>query len=138
MDEEREASPAPTAASRVSRRTLLSSPASGSSGSPQSVKDRPHSPVSPLFSKTHDFAPPAASTQVGGPSHDTFGGMAASQPHRGEPLSRRSSGAIGMGYNSQLNVEYQVDMTHDLIEKDLDYGSWLCDPFEEEANTSVT
>ena len=102
---EREASPAHTVASRT--RTLLSSPASGSSGSPQSVPSRPRSPVSPLFAHSTAFAPPFASTQAGAAP------MPASQPQ--------------LGYNSQFDVEGQVGMVSDLLEKDVDFDGWLRD-----------
>lgn len=133
VNEVREPSPAPTAASRA--RTLLSSPASGSSGSPQSVNERPRSPVSPLFPKSGDFAPPFASTQAGDPAGGTFGGMAISQAYGGSALARGGSGAIGMGYNSQFDVEGQVGMVSDLLEKDVDFDGWLRDMPEVEAET---
>ena len=96
-------SPAPTAASRASRaRTLFSSPASGSSGSPPS---RARSPVSPLFPQGA-FAPPFTSTQAGG-----------------APTSQSQ----GMGYNSQFDVEGQVGLVSDLLERDVDFTGWIHD-----------
>ncbi|GJE88149.1 hypothetical protein PsYK624_042320 [Phanerochaete sordida] len=97
-------SPAPTAASRA--RTLFSSPASGSSGSPQSVPSRARSPVSPLFPHSGAFAPPFASTQAGG-----------------APPASQSQ----VGYNSQFDVEGQVGMVSDLLERDVDFTGWIHD-----------
>ncbi|KIP03376.1 hypothetical protein PHLGIDRAFT_130181 [Phlebiopsis gigantea 11061_1 CR5-6] len=131
INEEREASPAPSRA-----RTMLSSPASGSSDSPQSVRVRPRSPVSPLFAKPGDsFMPPFVSTQAAGPTGGGFGGIAASQPPVPGTLTRGSSGAFGMGYNSQFDVEGQVGMVSDLLEKDVDFDGWLRDIPEVEAET---
>ncbi|KAI0344946.1 hypothetical protein BDW22DRAFT_1353766 [Trametopsis cervina] len=114
----REPSPAPTATSRA--RTVFSSPASGSSDSPQSLRARPRSPVSPLFPST--FAPPFTSTQHGVGAAG-FGAMAASQ----HALTRGNGGTFGMGYSSQYDIEGQVGMVSDILERDVDFDGWLRD-----------
>lgn len=40
---------------------------------------------------------------------------------------------MGMGYNSQFDVEGQVGMVSDLLEKDVDFDGWLRDIPEMEA-----
>ncbi|KAI0062145.1 hypothetical protein BV25DRAFT_1991784 [Artomyces pyxidatus] len=87
-------------------KTYFSSPASGSSGSEVL---RARSPVSPLFPLdfTHGgdvFAPQGASTQPGG------------------------GGVFGaMGYNSQFDVEGNVDRVNELLDGDVNFGAWLRD-----------
>ncbi|KAI0085912.1 hypothetical protein BDY19DRAFT_996346 [Irpex rosettiformis] len=122
-EETREPSPAPTGASRA--KTVFSSPASGSSDSPQSLSKRPRSPISPLFS--HTFAPPFASTQQTGAGAGGFGGMGvSSQPH-GIGLASGNGGMVGMGYNSQFDLEGQIGEVSDLLERDVDFDGWLRD-----------
>jgi neural Wiskott-Aldrich syndrome protein len=103
---------------------VFSSPASGSSGSPQSFRERPLSPISPLFS--NKFAPPFASTQQNGAEVGNFGGIAASQAH-GTGLAKDGSDVFGMGYNSQFDLEGQIGMVSDLLERDVDFDGWLRD-----------
>ena len=105
-------------------RTYFSSPASGSSseGSPQL---RPTSSPSPLFPDytvhPSGFAPDLISTQPG----------AAGTLER-----KNSSGYLGMGYNSQFDVEGNIDRVSELLERDVDFGAWLRDipPLDEQDN----
>ncbi|EKM56135.1 uncharacterized protein PHACADRAFT_209631 [Phanerochaete carnosa HHB-10118-sp] len=138
----REPSPAPSRA-----RTLLSSPASGSSGSPHSsgaVPSRPRTPESPLFAPAQQqqqqqqqhqhqqqqqqlpaasFAPLYASTQAGALALAPLGHASQSQ-------------AGGMvGYSSQFDVEGQVGLVSDLLERDVDFDGWLRDVPELDAET---
>ncbi|KIM52413.1 hypothetical protein SCLCIDRAFT_1163411 [Scleroderma citrinum Foug A] len=74
-----------------------------------------HSPESPVFSFTQDnnnnFRPPYTSTQDG----------------LKQPLGPMSSGVFGMGYSSQLDIEKHVDRVSELLERDVDFDSWLRD-----------
>ncbi|OBZ75259.1 hypothetical protein A0H81_04963 [Grifola frondosa] len=101
-----------------SAKTFFSSPASGVSDSPQ----RPRSPVSPLFTQhPATFAPAFVSSQRPGKGADPFS------------LGRGSSGFFRMGYNSQYDVDAQVDRVNELLERDVDYEGWLQDvPGEDE------
>ncbi len=58
--------------------------------------------------------------------------MGASQG-QGALLGRGSSGVFGMGYNSQFDVEGQVGLVSDLLERDVDFDGWLRDIPEVEA-----
>lgn len=42
---------------------------------------------------------------------------------------------IGMGYNSQFDVEGQVGLVSDLLERDVDFDGWLKDLSEVEADS---
>ncbi|KAH9939445.1 hypothetical protein B0H21DRAFT_39264 [Amylocystis lapponica] len=107
-------------------KSYFSSPASGSSDSPSSLRQRPRSPVSPLFSQNPGaFAPPYASTQQ--PAAGGFLGVGSFDSGPGALLARGSSGFFGMGYNSQFDVERQVDRVSELLERDVDYDGWLRD-----------
>ncbi|KAF7791038.1 hypothetical protein EIP86_001998 [Pleurotus ostreatoroseus] len=120
LEETREVSPVPSAP-----RTLLSSPASGSSSSsPHSERSRSRSPASPLFTQNvAAFAPPFMSTQAG-----------ALNPHEAALVNGRTgSGFIGVGYSSQFDVEGQVGMVSDLLERDVDFDGWLRDMPEVDA-----
>lgn len=73
------------------------------------------SPESPVFSFTQDnnnnFRPPYTSTQDGAK----------------RPLGPTSSGVFGMGYSSQFDIEKHVDRVSELLERDVDFDSWLRD-----------
>ncbi|KAI0648517.1 hypothetical protein C8Q79DRAFT_906473 [Trametes meyenii] len=117
VEDEREPSPSPT-------KTYFSSPASGSSSS-GSVLQR--SPVSPLFSQNPAaFTPAFVSSQR--PSAND------GDPFLGGPVQSQSQGGgfFGLGYNSQFDVEGQVDRVSELLERDVDYHGWLRDLDEEE------
>ncbi|KAI0628857.1 hypothetical protein C8Q77DRAFT_1067215 [Trametes polyzona] len=114
---EDERDPSPT-------KTYFSSPASGSSDSASVVH---RSPVSPLFSQNPGaFAPRFVSSQRPSANDDDpfLGGRSQSQ---GQGLVRGSSGVFGMGYNSQFDVEGQIDRVSELLERDVDYNGWLRD-----------
>ncbi|KAH7924074.1 hypothetical protein BV22DRAFT_1196198 [Leucogyrophana mollusca] len=106
----REENPSPT-------KSYFSSPASPteSPGSPRAAVLR--SPVSPMFSFAQNpnaFLPQYTSTQ---------------QPlaRGGGSMGRTGSGFFAMGYNSQFDVEGQVDRVSELLEKDVDFDGWLRD-----------
>ncbi|CDO71938.1 hypothetical protein BN946_scf184940.g85 [Trametes cinnabarina] len=114
--EEDEREPSPT-------KTYFSSPASGSSDSGSVVQ---RSPVSPLFTQNPGaFMPASVSSQRPSANDDDpfLGGRRQSQSQG--PLRRGSSGFFGMGYNSQFDVEGQVDRVSELLERDVDYSGWL-------------
>lgn len=52
--------------------------------------------------------------------------MATSQPP-GNVLARGSSGVFAMGYNSQFDLEGQIGMVNELLERDVDFDGWLRD-----------
>ncbi|THH21486.1 hypothetical protein EW146_g99 [Bondarzewia mesenterica] len=101
-------------------KTYFSSPASGSSSDDGPVQDRPTSPVSPLLSSFTQngaaFAPQLVSTQLG-----------LNVPARGLSRQGTGSGYFGMGYNSQFDVEGNVDRVSELLERDVDFVAWLRD-----------
>lgn len=111
-------------------KAYLSSPASGSSdSSPQSLRFRPRSPVSPLFSQNPTaFAPPFVSSQPldtrGG---DFLGAGSCGGAQGGGLLARGSSGFFAMGYNSQFDVEGRVGRVDEILGQDVDYEGWLRD-----------
>ena len=74
-----------------------------------------YSPESPVFSFTQDnhqsFRPLYNSTQDG-PT---------------QPLGPTSSGVFGMGYSFQFDVERHVDRISELLERDVNFDSWLQD-----------
>jgi len=45
----------------------------------------------------------------------------------GSTLERGSSGYLAMGYDSQFDVEGQVDRVSELLERDVDFDGWLRD-----------
>ena len=116
-------------------KTFFSSPASGSSQStPQSLRRRPRSPISPLFgvgaaSDISRFDPPFTSTQHRQPESlaqptrsifkSGFGGAGAGPGlQQGQfGLARASSGFFGM-YSSQFDVEAQVGQVADFLERE--------------------
>ncbi|KAL7282874.1 hypothetical protein ACG7TL_002288 [Trametes sanguinea] len=116
-EDERE--PSPT-------KTYFSSPASGSSDSDSAVH---RSPVSPLFTQNPGAFVPAfvSSQRPGANDDDPFLGAQAQSQSQGRSLMRGSSGFFGMGYNSQFDVEGQVDRVSELLERDVDYNGWLRD-----------
>lgn len=69
------------------------------------------------------FAPPFTSTQPG----VTDGQETAFLP------GRPGSGYVGMGYSSQFDVEGQVGMVSELLERDVDFDGWLRDMPEVDA-----
>ncbi|KAH8100370.1 hypothetical protein BXZ70DRAFT_186919 [Cristinia sonorae] len=123
-------------------KTYFSSPASGSSQStPQSLKRRPRSPISPLFGTgglgIGRFSPQFTSTQrrdAAGSSLSQsifrrgFGAHQESQHSQSSApgLVKGSSGMFGM-YNSQFDVEAQVGHVSDLLDRDVDFGEFLKD-----------
>lgn len=71
--------------------------------------------MSPLFSQQGGFVPPLTSTQFAG------------GPGQGTGLSRGGSGVFGMGYSSQFDVEGQVGMVSEILDRDVDFDGWLRD-----------
>lgn len=56
------------------------------------------------------------------------------QQHSQNSAGTTTGGALGIGYNSQFDVESQIGHVADFLEKDVDYAGWLRDvPEEEEA-----
>lgn len=89
-------------------KSMFSSPASGSTMTPASMIVQLRSPATPTFTQNPSaFAPDFVSSQA--------------------PLEQGSSGFLGMGYNSQFDVEGQVDRVSELLEKDVDFDGWLRD-----------
>ncbi|KAI9069441.1 hypothetical protein FKP32DRAFT_1640824 [Trametes sanguinea] len=117
--DEDEREPSPT-------KTYFSSPASGSSDSDSAVH---RSPVSPLFTQNPGAFVPAfvSSQRPSANDDDPFLGARAQSQSQGRGLMRGSSGFFGMGYNSQFDVEGQVDRVSELLERDVDYNGWLRD-----------
>ncbi|KAL4075221.1 hypothetical protein V8B97DRAFT_1945110 [Scleroderma yunnanense] len=72
-----------------------------------------YSPESPVFSfaQNNAFRPPYTSTQDG--------------PK--QTLRPASGGVFEMGYSSQFDVEKHVDRVREMLEKDVDFDSWLRD-----------
>jgi len=121
-------------------KSLLSSPASGDeSCSDVDISPRPISisvPMAaiadPFMQHQEMFAPEIHSTQHNHPDHDHLfdppSGSVVPGLHYGGigTLGRASSGVWGGGgYNSQYDVEGQVDRVSDLLEKDVDFDGWL-------------
>jgi len=130
LSEDREPSPA---------RTYFSSPASGSSGSsPGSIRYRPRSPISPLFTQNPTtFRPAFVSSQAFEQRGAGFLGVGSfGDAQGGQGLMRSSSGIFAMGYNSQFDVEGQVDRVSALLDQDVDYDGWLRDVPEIEEGES--
>ena len=68
------------------------------------------------------FAPDFISSQLSlGATDVHMGGMGSIPPERG------SSGFFGTGYNSQLDLEGQIDRVSELLERDVDFDGWLKD-----------
>ena len=58
----------------------------------------------------------------------------ALDPHETALVNGRTgSGFIGVGYSSQFDVEGQVGMVSDLLERDVDFDGWLRDMPEVDA-----
>ncbi|EMD34267.1 hypothetical protein CERSUDRAFT_125460 [Gelatoporia subvermispora B] len=123
------------------RKTSFSSFASVSSpASPDVVRHRPASLVSPFFTQNSDaFAPPFVSSMhhdggvgpAGGGGGFLGQGGYSSAP--GFPLTRGGSAVFSMGYNSQFDVDGRVDRVSELLDRDVDYSGWLRDiPDDEE------
>lgn len=95
-------------------KSYFSSHASSPSASPVSNRNlllhSPENPILCLADEPNTFRPPHTSTQNG---PKAFG------PTSSDPL--------GMGYSSQFNVEKHVDRVTELLEKDVDFNSWLKD-----------
>lgn len=107
-------------------KSLFSSIASESPVTPSSMIVPLRSPATPTFTQNPSaFAPDFVSSQVPYGSN----GM-------GSTLGRASSGFLGMGYNSQFDVEGQVDRVSELLERDVDFDGWLKDIPAEEEGTS--
>ncbi|KAI8974207.1 hypothetical protein BD414DRAFT_580899 [Trametes punicea] len=118
-------------------KTYFSSPASGSSDS-ASIMHR--SPVSPLFTQNPAaFAPAFVSSQRPSANDDyPFVGSRSQTQSQGQGLMRGSSGFFAMGYNSQFDVEGQVDRVSELLERDIDYHGWLRDMDEVDEELPLT
>ena len=105
-------------------------------GSDSDSDSQPGSPLMPSF--THDaeesFNPICSSTQMPfGVARDgmlgtgSIGGGSVGIG-TGTGFGRTSSGfGFGMGYNSQFDVEGEVDRVSELLERDVDFGGWLRD-----------
>ncbi|KAI0355190.1 hypothetical protein OH77DRAFT_1511837 [Trametes cingulata] len=121
-EDDREPSPA---------KTYFSSPASGSSDSASVIH---RSPVSPLFTQNPGAFVPAfvSSQRPSANDDDPFVGGRSQSQSQGQGLMRGSSGVFGMGYNSQFDVEGQVDRVSELLERDVDYNGWLRDLEDDE------
>jgi neural Wiskott-Aldrich syndrome protein len=130
-------------------KSLLSSPASGDEscsdvqGSPPPISIQMASIPDPFLDHQEMFAPEIHSTQHNHPHHDHLfdppsGSVVPGLQYVGiGTLGRGGSGVWGGGgYNSQFDVEGQVDRVSDLLEKDVDFDGWLKemppDPEEEE------
>ena len=97
-------------------KSYFSSRAASPSLSPVSTRNLLlHSPESPVFSFTQDnnqnFRPLYTSTQDG--------------PE--QSLGPTSSGVFGIGYSAQFDVEKHIDRVSELLERDVDFDSWLQD-----------
>ena len=55
-----------------------------------------------------------------------FGGIAASQVHE-TGLGLGDNEVLGIGYNSQFDLEDQFGMVSDLLERDVGLDGWLRD-----------
>lgn len=140
--------PSPT----KSDRSYFSSPASGesSASTPGSTHRRLGSPTSPLGIFTQhpsQFAPIGESTQSGThgicaprtflASQDFLGPSPQSQQLSEQTgLVRKSSGLLGMAYNSQFDVDARVDHLSNFLEKDIDFDAWVNDADDADANAN--
>lgn len=119
---------------RGSPNAFFSSPASSTSSTSASRKQGPQSPGPPsLLVLNHSnpnftinpeaFAPLFTSTQ-NGPEGDGSGGVGG-----GRALSRKGTGSsLGLfKFNSQFDVDKNVDETISLLEKDVDASNWFVD-----------
>jgi neural Wiskott-Aldrich syndrome protein len=129
-------------------KSLLSSPDSGEeSCSDIQISPRPVSvsvPISsladPFMQNPEMFAPEIHSTQHNQPYDDHLFNPPSGSTLPGlqyANIVRTSSGAWGGGgYNSQYDVEGQVDRVSELLDKDVDFDGWLKemppDPEDEE------
>ncbi|KIK93564.1 hypothetical protein PAXRUDRAFT_828839 [Paxillus rubicundulus Ve08.2h10] len=97
-----------------STKSFFSTPNSNHSNSPISNHNLLlHSPVSPMLSFAQNpnvFLPQYTSTQLGQ-----------------NPPRHTNSGILGMGFNSQFDVEKHVDRVSEWLEKDIDFDGWLRD-----------
>lgn len=95
-------------------KSYFSSHASSPSASPISNRNlllrSPQSPVFCIADQPGAFRPPYTSTQNGP-----------------KALGPAGSDLLGMGYSSQFDVEKHVDRVSELLEKDVDFDSWLKD-----------
>jgi hypothetical protein len=84
------------------------------------------------------FSPDFVSTQLGyrSPGHheENMGSIGDSELL---PNLKGSSGMLGMGYNSQFDVEGQVDRVSEMLERDVDFDGWLKDVPEDEEDLTV-
>ncbi|THH05319.1 hypothetical protein EW145_g4884 [Phellinidium pouzarii] len=125
-----------------SDRSYFSSPASGeSSGSSRgSTYHIPCVPTSPLaFTQSPArFAPLGESTQAASPkARLRFGGSSNSQTsclpaRRQQGLSREGTGLLGMTYDSQFDVDAQVNRLSNFLEQDVDLSAWVRDTDDED------
>jgi len=96
-------------------KSYFSAPDSDSAESPMQANLLLESPVSPMLSYAQNpsgFLPQITSTQI----------------RKGSPTpDRTNSGAFGIGYSSQFDVERHVDRVSELLEKDVDIDGWLRD-----------
>jgi hypothetical protein len=89
---------------------------------------RSHSPDLPGFTQNPGaFDPDFLSTQArfDVPAAEQLGIQIGS--NAGTPLDHGSSEIFGTGYNSQFDVEGQVDRVSELLERDVDFDGWLND-----------
>lgn len=128
-----------------SERSYFSSPVSGSSSGSSHVPAFviPDSPTSP-FGLTQDpsrFAPLVASTQLGftdgmKPLNDIAGSQGQRSSQSGS-LARQSSGAFGMTYNSQFDVDSRINNLSHFLERDVDLNHWIRDMDTEDNDTDI-
>ncbi|KAH8117658.1 hypothetical protein DFH11DRAFT_1852162 [Phellopilus nigrolimitatus] len=131
-----------------SDRSYFSSPASGdSSGSSRgSTNHVPDLPASPLgFTQSPGrFAPLGASTQQASPKAQqvldkptnsqiaVLRGQSQRTGSSQRNIVRASSGLLGMTYNSQFDVDAQVNQLSNFLEQDVDFGAWVRDTDDED------
>lgn len=132
-------------------KSYISSPTSGSTqATPSAMRYiAQSSPVSPLFTQNPSlFAPPLTSTQPlvnGSPlsrnGHDFRSGATRSTSTKpvakSQNLMRASSGLVGMAYNSQFDVDKQIDQVADFLDKDVNFDVWIRDPDASQVDSEV-
>lgn len=119
-----------------SERSYFSSPGSGSS-EPSPVMTRygagllDSSPLAQFSQSPTRFAPMAESTQIsvqgrlGDLRSSPTSALTRAASKRSIP--RGSSGVFGMPFNSQYDVNGNIDRVSHLLEKDVDFGAWIND-----------
>ncbi|KLO18873.1 hypothetical protein SCHPADRAFT_899438 [Schizopora paradoxa] len=119
-----------------SERSYFSSPGSGSS-EPSPAMTRyganllDSSPLAQFSQSPTRFAPMAASTQIS--MQGRLGDLtssptnAISRTASKQSIPRGSSGVFAMPFNSQYDVNGNIDRVSHLLEKDVDFGAWIKD-----------